>query len=194
MRKVLRWVFWSPRNAMVTAGVAAALVITGFAVSASGPADSATSAATDGPTSTPSATTSTTTAPKYPNPKPWGDATTVPTKGGERDAVPTAPARSASAADTAARAFMAAWLRGRTTDHAQWITTMKPLIAPQLLPYLDMTPASAIPNTTVRSWSEPAAGNDYATVQLLLADKTKLELEVVVWNGRWVVAHMDEKA
>lgn len=192
MRRIIVWALWSPRNAAIAAAALVAALVAVVAVSATGGSDTPAVASPATPTSSTTSPSSTTTAAPRPTPFEVLTSGASPTTG-ERDAVPTSPAKSKADAQAAAEAFMASWLTGRTTEHAAWMKTMRPLVVPAMVPYLDMTPAEAIPNTKVKTWGEAEPGNDYSTIPLLLADRTKLSLELVVWDGRWVVANMDEK-
>jgi hypothetical protein len=190
MRKPLEWALWSPRHALTVLAVMALLVVGTLVAALTIGDDTSRAAAPATPSSSP--TTPPTTTSRAPQPTPFEVLTPSATTG-ERDEVPTSPAKSKADAQDAAEAFMASWLTGRTTSHAAWMTTMRPLVAPAMVPYLDMTPATAIPDTKVKTWGEAEPGNDYSTIPLLLADRTKLSLELVVWDGKWVVANMDEK-
>lgn len=195
MKKALMWALWSPRNAAVAGtGLLAALIV--VAVSATG-GDAPAAATTPAPavavteSATPTTEPATTSAP--PVPRPAGVPTTGATAG-ERDAVPTNPAKVRADARAAAQAFMGRWLKGRTAkDHAAWVKSMTPLSSPAFVPYLTITPASAIPDATVQRWGDPVPSPDYATVPVALSNGMKLEVEVVTWGGRWVVASVQEK-
>ena len=188
MRRPLEWALWSPRHAVSVLAFMALLVV-GTLVAAltmgEGDAPRATPTLTTTATGTPTTTTS---------PAPQGTPTTTAATKGERDSVPTDPDKAQAQAEAAAHAFMAGWLKGRTSAHDSWMQSMRPLVAPAFVPYLDMTPAAAIPDTKVKKWGEAVPGVDYSTIPLVLADGSKVELEIITWDSKWVVSGMDEKA
>jgi hypothetical protein len=197
MKQALRWALWSPRNLAIAGAAVGSLVAVVVAVSATAGGENPArpvSVVTDTPTTattapaatgaaTPSATT-TSTAPRA--------TASAPAVQSEHDRQAEDPEKAAAAAQKAARDFLVVWLKGRTVEHDAWVKSMTPLVVPSFVQFIDLTPAEAIPNTTVKAIGKAVPDRDYAIVQASLANGMKLELEVTVWDGKWRVANLSE--
>lgn len=195
MKRALVWMVWSPRNAVVTVAVVAMVVGGLVAVSATGGGDDAPARPVSVVTDTPTTATTAVPAdePTTPTPNTTATATApAPTVGTEKDRKAAHPDKAAADARAAADAFLAAWLKGRTTKHDAWVKSMQPLVVPAFLSFIAMTPAKAIPDTTVKSIGKATPDMDYATVAAELGNGMKLTIEVSVWDGKWRVANVDE--
>jgi hypothetical protein len=187
------WATWSPRRARTIAGVCIAVLVVGplaagIARSAAG------SRGASGAGSSEVAATSATSA-ASPSPVPaasGGDAGSrivlTATPSGPNDVDATASDADQAAASAAARRFASSWLAGRfVRDRHRWAATMSRLVDPSLVPFLEATPASAIPRTSVASTVPRLVAPSYGAVRVTFADRTGMDLEMSMTGTTWRV-------
>ena len=113
---------------------------------------------------------------------------TASPSGGNDEEVPVTGQQQGDAAD-AARRFSQLWLAGAVVpDRRRWASTMTELVDPSLLPFLEATPASAIPRTTVDSVVPRLVAPTYGAVRVTFADGTGMDLEMSATGPTWRVA------
>lgn len=198
-RRLIEWVLWSPRNAVMAGTVVlAVLIVFGMLMASGGSAPAAhtktvaqatTAATTPEPTSTetdmpwdssdnagqdPVSTT--------PEPRPW-EITASPATGspstGEVDETPADAEAVAKEAEQAARDFTNAWLFGRVWPRDQWLAEMKKKVAPELVEFFEATPSTAIPAADFKATENVDMGADYGTVDVVLSNGAKFRLELM---------------
>ncbi|WP_426561363.1 hypothetical protein ACPPVT_14375 [Angustibacter sp. McL0619] len=190
----LRWIVTTPRRALTVAVLAAVLLIclpglqlvraaghanlvAGQLIAQSRAArttDPATAGATDvGPTDNPSSTDAAT-----------ADLHAGASPAGERPA-PEPPQGAVSAA----RSFATLWLAGRTaTSTSAWLASLRPVVAPGLVPFLSTTNRQEIPLGQAGAPVPDLQGT--ATTQrftVATTPTTKLEVDVDFDGTRWMV-------
>jgi len=102
--------------------------------------------------------------------------------------IPVTPAQQEAAAATA-RQFAALWLAGAyVPDRKRWAATMAGLVDPSLLPYLESTPASAVPRTTVTTVVPRLVAPEYGAVRVGFADGTGMDLGMSATGTTWRVS------
>jgi hypothetical protein len=107
---------------------------------------------------------------------------------GPNDADATASDADEAAASTAAQRFASLWLAGAFVhDRHRWAATMSDLVEPSLVPFLESTPASAIPKTSVASAVPRLVAPSYGSVRVMFADGTGMDLEMSVTGRSWRV-------
>jgi hypothetical protein len=92
------------------------------------------------------------------------------------------------AAGATAKQFATLWLAGAfVADRKRWAATMSDLVDPSLMPYLQATPASAVPRTTVSAVVPKLVAPDYGAVRVTFADGTGMDLGVAATGLTWRV-------
>ena len=82
----------------------------------------------------------------------------------------------------------ALWLAGAfVRDRHRWAATMSRLVDPSLVPFLESTPASAIPRTSIASTVPRLVAPSYGAVRVMFADGTGMDLEMSVTGTTWRV-------
>ena len=78
-------------------------------------------------------------------------------------------------------------------DRKRWASTMKDLVDPSLMPFLEATPASAVPRTTVTAVVPKLVAPDYGAARVTFADGTGMDLGVAATGAAptAVVDHLD---
>jgi hypothetical protein len=100
---------------------------------------------------------------------------------------PVTPAQEKAAAATA-KQFATLWLAGAfVTDRDRWLATMTDLVDPSLLPYLESTPQSAVPRTTVTTAVPKLVSPTYGAVRVSFADGTGMDLGLSATGTTWRV-------
>jgi hypothetical protein len=100
---------------------------------------------------------------------------------------PVTPAQEKAAAATA-KQFATLWLAGAfVTDRDRWLATMTDLVDPSLLPYLESTPQSAVPRTTVTTSVPKLVSPTYGAVRVTFADGTGMDLGLSATGTTWRV-------
>jgi hypothetical protein len=113
-------------------------------------------------------------------------ATATPTVA-DQDAVEVSPAEQAAAAAVAQR-FASLWLAGAfLNDRKRWARSLSGLVDPSLRPFLEATPASAIPRTSVASWVPQLVAPSYGVVRVNFADGTGMDLQMSATGSSWRV-------
>jgi hypothetical protein len=188
------WATWSPRRARTIAGVClAVLVVSPLAV---GVARSVTGrAAGSGAGST--ETSAASPQPQLPSPLPstprrHGQGAGIPvvtaSPSGANDADVNASSADEAAAASAAKRFASLWLAGAfVPDRHRWVATMSDLVDPSLVPFLESTPASAIPRTSVTSTVPRLVAPSYGSVRVTFADGTGMDLDMSATGRSWRV-------
>jgi hypothetical protein len=183
------WATWSPRRARTIVGVCLAVLV--VAPLATGVARSVAGGRGGSVTGTGEAT-----AAPAPSPSPAAslrdDGAAVPivtaAPSGPNDADARVSDRDQAAASAAARRFASLWLAGAfVPDRHRWVATMSGLVEPALLPFLESTPASAIPKTSVASTVPRLVAPSYGSVRVRFADRTGMDLEMSVTGTSWRV-------
>lgn len=180
------WAAWTPRRAGTLAGVCVAVLVVsplaaGIARSnAGGPAAAPGAAAAAGPTATP---------PSLPQAgSAQAPVVTASPSGPNDEEVPVTQAEQDAAA-AAARRFASLWLAGAfVPDRHRWAGTMSDLVDPSLLPFLEATPASAVPHTAVDAVVPRLVAPTYGAVRVTFADGTGMDLEMSATGTAWRVA------
>ena len=180
------WATWTPRRAGTIAGVClTVLVVSPLAVgltrgALAGPASPAAAATLPAGEQAP---------PSVPAPDPDAGApvVTASPSGHNDEDVPVTAEQEKAAAD-AGRQFARLWLAGGlVTDRKRWAATMADLVDPSLLPYLESTPQSAIPRTTVATVVPKLVAPTYGAVRVTFADGTGMDLGVSAAGTTWRV-------
>jgi hypothetical protein len=113
--------------------------------------------------------------------------TASPSGGNDEDV--TIDAAHQEAAATAGRRFAELWLAGAfVPDRRRWAATMHDLVDPSLMPFLEATPASAIPRTAVDSVVPRLVAPSYGAVRVTFADGTGMDLEMTATGAAFRVA------
>ena len=147
-------------------------------------ADSGTAGA-GAPAVTPAATPLS--VPQAGQPAPAPVVTASPSGGNDEDV--TIDAAHQEGAATAGRHFAELWLAGAfVPDRQRWAATMHDLVDPSLVPFLEATPASAIPRTSVDSVVPRLVAPSYGAVRVTFADGTGMDLEMSARGTDWRVA------
>ena len=182
---VRSWATWTPRRAGTIAGIClTVLVVSPLAVGLTRGALAA--PARDG--SVPAADRA---APPPSVPAPDVDAVapvvTASPSGANDENVPVTRAQEEAAAATA-KQFATLWLAGAfVRDRKRWAGTMTDLVDPSLMQYLEATPASAVPRTTVTTAVPKLVAPDYGAVRVSFADGTGMDLGVAATGTTWRV-------
>jgi hypothetical protein len=191
---VRSWATWSPRRAGTIAGVCVVvLVVSPLAlgitrsVTARGTGSDAGGA---GGTQVPASSS-------VPSPLPStlgqdGQGAGIPvvtaSPSGAGDADESASNEQNQAAAAAAQRFASLWLAGAfVRDRHEWVATMSDLVEPSLMPFLESTPASAIPRTSVTSTVPRLVAPSYGSVRVTFADGTGMDLDMSATGTRWRV-------
>lgn len=112
---------------------------------------------------------------------------TASPSGANDEDVPVTPAQEQAAGATS-KQFATLWLAGAFVgDRKRWATTMKDLVDPSLMPFLEATPASAVPRTTVTAVVPKLVAPDYGAVRVNFADGTGMDLGVAATGTTWRV-------
>jgi hypothetical protein len=107
---------------------------------------------------------------------------------GPNDAEATVSDADQSSASAAARRFASLWLAGAfVPDRHRWAATMSDLVEPAVVPFLQSTPASAIPRTSVASTVPRLVAPGYGSVRVTFADGTGMDLEMSATASAWRV-------
>lgn len=183
------WATWSPRRARTIVGVCLAVLVVsplaaGIARSVAGSREASTPAsgqAVAAPTPSPS-----------PAATPRHVRSAVPivtaTPSGPNDADATVSDADEAAASAAGQRFAALWLAGAfVPNRHRWVATMSGLVEPSLVPFLESTPASAIPKTSVASAVPRLVAPSYGSVRVTFANGTGMDLEMSVTGKSWHV-------
>jgi hypothetical protein len=182
------WATWTPRRAGTLAGVCVALLVvsplvTGLARSAADGRAGATAGPSTGgePVATPPSVPQAGQASQAP-------VVTASPSGANDEEVPVTPAQQEAAA-TAARRFGELWLAGAfVPDRQRWAASLQALVDPSLLPFLEATPASAIPRTAVDAVVPRLVAPTYGAVRVTFVDGTGMDLEMSATGSTWRVA------
>ena len=182
---VRSWATWTPRRAGAIAGIClTVLVASPLAVGltrgalAAPTGDAAVSASDQGasPPSVPAA-----------DPDVAAPVVTTSPSGPNDEDVPVTAAQEKAAAATG-KQFATLWLAGAfVDDRKRWAGTMSDLVDPSLVPYLEATPASAVPRTTVTTVVPKLVAPDYGAVRVTFADGTGMDLGVAATGSTWRV-------
>jgi hypothetical protein len=114
-------------------------------------------------------------------------AVTASPSGPNDEDVPVTAAQEKAAGATA-KQFATLWLAGAfVPDRKRWAGTMSDLVDPSLMPYLEATPASAVPRTTVTTVVPKLVAPDYGAVRVSFADGTGMDLGVAATGITWRV-------
>jgi lipoprotein-anchoring transpeptidase ErfK/SrfK len=180
------WITWSPRRAGTVAGVCltvllVAPVAAGITRSAAGDSGSAEAAT---PAAVPTASVQPT-----PTVQPGTDAPVVTaTPSGPNDDDAAVSTAEQAAASTAALKFASLWLAGAfVPDRQRWADSLTGLVDPSLRPFLEATPASAIPHTSVASAVPQLVAPSYGAVRVTFADRTGMDLQMSATGSTWRV-------
>ncbi|MGZ4602835.1 MAG: hypothetical protein ACXV0U_04455 [Kineosporiaceae bacterium] len=93
-----------------------------------------------------------------------------------------------SAAAAAAQRFASLWLAGAfVRDRHRWAATMSTLVDRSLVPFLESTPASAIPRTSVTSTVPRLVAPSYGSARVSFANGTGMDLELSATGRTWHV-------
>jgi hypothetical protein len=121
--------------------------------------------------------------------QPGGGAPVVTaTPSGPDDSAAEASAADQSAASAAAARFASLWLAGAfLKDRKRWADTLSPLVDPSLRPFLEATPASAIPRTSLATSVPQLVAPTFGAVRVTFADGTGMDLQMSASGSRWRV-------
>ena len=98
----------------------------------------------------------------------------------------TGPNEAAAAA--AAQRFASLWLAGAfIRDRHRWASTMSDLVDPSLVPFLESTPASAIPRTSVTSTVPRLVAPSYGSARVSFGNGAGMDLELSATGRTWRV-------
>jgi hypothetical protein len=182
---VRAWATWTPRRAGTLAGICLTVLvvsplaagITRNALEAPAPTEtSATGEQAAPPPSVPAA-----------DPDVAAPVVTATPSGPNDEDIPVTSAQEKAAATTA-KQFATLWLAGAfVDDRKRWAGTMKDLVDPSLMPYLQATPASAVPRTTVTTVVPKLVAPDYGAVRVTFADGTGMDLGMSATGTTWRV-------
>ena len=181
---VRSWAAWTPRRAGTIAGIClTVLVVSPLAVGLARGA----LAAPGRDASVPAADQA---APPPSVPAADADGAPVVTaspSGANDESVPVTRAQEEAAAATAEQ-FAKLWLAGAfVSDRKRWAGTMADLVDPSLMQYLETTPASAVPRTTVTTVVPKLVAPEYGAVRVSFADGTGMDLGVAATGTTWRV-------
>ena len=184
------WATWTPRRAGTIAGVClTVLVVSPLAVglargALAGPGSTAAAATLPADGSSGAAA-----PPSVPpaDPDAAAPVVTASPSGPNDEDEPVTPAQEKAAAATA-KQFATLWLAGAfVTDRDRWLATMTDLVDPSLLPYLESTPQSAVPRTTVTTSVPKLVSPTYGAVRVTFADGTGMDLGLSATGTTWRV-------
>jgi hypothetical protein len=182
---VRSWAAWTPRRAGAIAGIClTVLVVSPLAVgltrgALAAPAPDASVPAGDQASPPPSVPAA--------DPEAAAPVVTATPSGANDEDVPVTPAQEQAAAETA-RQFAKLWLAGAIAgDRKRWAGTMRDLVDPSLMPYLETTPASAVPRTTVTTVVPKLVAPEYGAVRVSFGDGTGMDLGVAASGTTWRV-------
>ena len=180
------WATWTPRRAGTIAGVClTVLIVSPLAVGITRNALAAPEPTE--PTSTASEQASAPPSVPDADPEAAAPVVTASPSGPNDDDVPVTPAQEQAAAATS-KQFATLWLAGAfVNDRKRWAATMKDLVDPSLMQYLEATPASAVPRTTVTVVVPKLVAPDYGAVRVTFADDTGMDLGVAATGTTWRV-------
>jgi hypothetical protein len=119
-----------------------------------------------------------------------GDAAPVVTASpsGANDEDVTVSKAQEDGAGATAKQFATLWLAGAfVADRRSWAKTMSDLVDPSLMPYLQATPESAVPRTTVTTVVPKLVAPDYGAVRVTFADGTGMDLGMAATGTTWRV-------
>lgn len=185
---VRSWAAWTPRRAGALAGICLTVLVVsplavGLARGAAAPARHDASVAGGNPAPSPPS------VPAAPDASDTGGipvVTASPSGANDEDAQVT-PAQEQAAAATA-KQFATLWLAGAfVPDRKRWAGTMTDLVDPSLMQYLEATPASAVPRTTVTTVVPKLVAPDYGAVRVTFADGTGMDLGLAATGTTWRV-------
>jgi hypothetical protein len=183
------WVTWSPRRAGTVVGVCLTVLVVsplaaGIARSAGGSSDTTTETAVAAPTPSSSPTPAPSAAPQ----PAVGDPVVTATPSGPNDADASVSPADQKAAGSAALRFASLWLAGAfIPDRGRWADSLAGLADPSLRPFLEATPASAIPRTSVAQAVPQLVAPTYGAVRVTFADGTGMDLQMSATGSAWHV-------
>ena len=182
---VRSWATWTPRRAGAIAGICLTVLVAsplavgltrGALAAPAGGAAVSTSDQGASPPSVPGA-----------DPDVAAPVVTASPSGPNDEDVPVTAAQEEAAGATA-KQFATLWLAGAfVADRKRWAGTMSDLVDPSLMPYLEATPASAVPRTTVTTVVPKLVAPDYGAVRVTFADGTGMDLAVAATGMTWRV-------
>jgi hypothetical protein len=181
---VRTWAAWSPRRARTIAGVALTLLVAApltagllrGALDGGSAAAAAVAAGRGTPPSVPAQ-----------DPDAAAPLVTASPSGPNDEAIPITPAQEEAAAG-AAKQFASLWLAGAyVPDRQRWAATMKDLVVPSLVPYLESTPDSAVPRTTVTTVVPKLVAPTYGAARVTFADGTGMDVGLSDSGSGWRV-------
>jgi hypothetical protein len=182
---VRSWATWTPRRAGTLVGIClTVLVVSPIAVGVTRNAMAA-----PAPTESTATAEQATAPPSVPEADPDAAApvVTVSPSGPNDEDVPVTKAQEEAAAATA-KQFATLWLAGAFVhDRKRWAGTMKDLVDPSLMPYLEATPASAVPRTAVTTVVPKLVAPDYGAVRVTFGDSTGMDLGLAATGTTWRV-------
>jgi hypothetical protein len=118
---------------------------------------------------------------------PTGAPSATPSGATDADSSEASSADQA-AASAAAQRFASLWLAGAFVhDRKRWAASMSGLVDPSLRPFLEATPASAIPRTSIASALPQLVAPSYGTVRVTFTDRTGMDLQVSATGSTWRV-------
>ncbi len=179
------WATWSPRRARTIVGVALTVLLVGplavgLARTVTGAGAAGAAVVAEGEAGGPPAVPAD-------GPDDGVPLVTASPSGPNDEAIPVTPAQEEAATATA-RQFAALWLAGAyVADRARWAASMKDVVDPSLLPYLQSTPASAVPRTTVRTVVPKLVAPTYGAARVTFADGTGMDLGLSDDGSSWRV-------
>lgn len=119
---------------------------------------------------------------------PGGAPVVTATPSGPDDSDTNPSQADQQAASTAAQRFASLWLAGAfVPDRQRWADTLSDLVDPSLRPFLEATPASAIPHTSVASAVPQLVAPTYGAVRVTFVDGTGMDLQMSATGARWRV-------
>jgi hypothetical protein len=181
------WATWTPRRAGTIVGVClTVLVVSPLAV---GITRNALAAPAPAPAESTTTGEQASAPPSVPGTDPEATApvVTASPSGANDEDVPVTPAQEKAAAATS-KQFATLWLAGAfVNDRKRWAATMKDLVDPTLMPYLEATPKSAVPRTTVTAVVPKLVAPDYGAVRVTFGDGTGMDLGVAATGTTWRV-------
>lgn len=175
------WVAWSPRRAGTLLGVCLVVLVGGplaagitRTVTAPPEPEVAGTPAATSPAASPAVTTA-------------APAATPSATASDSDSSDASSADQA-AASAAAQRFASLWLAGAFVhDRKRWANSMSGLVDPSLRPFLEATPASAIPRTSIASSLPRLVSPSYGVVRVTFTDGSGMDLEVSATGSTWRV-------
>jgi hypothetical protein len=182
---VRSWAAWTPRRAGTIAGICLTLLVAGpLAVGLTRGAMAAPARDASVPTTDQAAP-----PPSVPAADPGASApvVTASPSGANDENEPVTPAQEEAAAATA-KQFATLWLAGAfVSDRKRWAGTMTELVDPSLMQYLEATPASAVPRTTVTTVVPKLVAPEYGAVRVSFADGAGMDLGLAATGTTWRV-------